>query len=112
MVKATRPFSNGQPVLLDDPRPNAERLLATGTLQDTNFSDYLLFETKLVPSDKLYTSKREVVRAMNMEVRPRKPASASDRLLCCDVLSHRSFAIAWQSTDALYHTSHPQAVNL
>lgn len=68
VVKATRPFLTGQPVLLDDPRPNAERLLATGTLQDPNFSDYLLFEATLVPSDRLYTSKREVLVAMNMQV--------------------------------------------
>eukprot|EP00892_Ulva_mutabilis_P004342 jgi/Ulvmu1/227/UM001_0231.1 len=67
IVKATRPFLKGQPVLLDDPRPNTEKVLATGTLQDTNFSDYLLFEAKLVSSDRLYTSKREVLMAMNMQ---------------------------------------------
>lgn len=81
MVKATRPFAAGQPVLLDDPRPNSERLLATGTVQDTNFSDYLLFETTLVPSDKLYTSKREVLMAMNMQVGPQAQSPPSG-LLC------------------------------
>lgn len=94
MVKSTRPFSPGQPVLLDDPRPNSERLLATGTLQDTNFSDYLLFETTLVPSDKLYTSKREVLMAMSMQVGPQQQSLLSAVLCLAFAICRLSFRLA------------------
>lgn len=69
VVKAMRPFKAGQAVLLNDPRPNSEQILATGTLQRENFSDYLLYEVALVPTDQLYTAKREVLRSQDLQVR-------------------------------------------
>ena len=56
-------------MLLNDPRPNGEQILATGTLQEDNMSDYLLYETLLVATDKLYTAKREILQAQNLQAR-------------------------------------------
>jgi hypothetical protein len=39
---------SGSEVLLYDPRPNGELLLATGAVPDTNPSDYLLWDASLV----------------------------------------------------------------
>lgn len=58
---------------LNDPRPNGERLLATGAVQEDNASDYLLFEAELVKSDRLYTSKHEVLQSLGIQVRERSP---------------------------------------
>jgi hypothetical protein len=73
-LKTMRPYQSGQEVLLNDSRPNGERILAIGTLQDENLSDYLLYETALVPTDRLYTAKREVLLAQGMEARTMAPA--------------------------------------
>lgn len=69
VVKAMRPYQAGQSVLLNDPRPNCEQILATGALQEDNMSDHLLYEAFLVPTDKLYTAKREVLRASDLQAR-------------------------------------------
>jgi hypothetical protein len=68
VVKTTRPYKAGQTVLLNDPRPNGEQILATGTLQEENASDFLIYEVSLVPTDKLYTAKREILRAQGLQV--------------------------------------------
>jgi histone-lysine N-methyltransferase SETD3 len=39
-------------VLINDGRPNGEMLLSTGTMQDANTADCLMFKASLVPSDK------------------------------------------------------------
>ena len=38
-------------------------------MQEDNPSDYLLFEAELVKSDRLYTSKHEVLQSMSIAVR-------------------------------------------
>jgi hypothetical protein len=68
-VTAGRDFARGGEVRLNDGRPNGERLLATGAVQPDNKSNYLLFETELVRSDKLYSSKREVLQSMGIQAR-------------------------------------------
>lgn len=68
VLKTTRPYQRGQEVFLNDPRPNGERLLVTGSLQEGNLSDFLVYEASLVPTDKIFTAKREVIRALNMQV--------------------------------------------
>ena len=55
--------------MLNDGRPNNERLLATGMNQNPNESDFLLYEAKLVKSDKLFSTKREVLAAAGWQVR-------------------------------------------
>lgn len=42
----------GQEVLLNDGRPNAELLLATGSVQDNNLADCLLMDATLISADK------------------------------------------------------------
>jgi len=42
----------GQEVLLNDGRPNGELLLSTGSLQDSNLSDFLFFDASLIRADK------------------------------------------------------------
>jgi hypothetical protein len=68
IINAPRPFAAGSEVKLNDARPNSERLLATGALQPDNDSNYLLFEAALVPSDKMYSIKREVLQSLNLQV--------------------------------------------
>ncbi len=43
---------DGQEVLLNDGRPNGELLLSTGTLQEGNALDFLMFKGELIPADK------------------------------------------------------------
>lgn len=61
VVTATRPYREGQEVLLNDGRPNGELLLATGTLQEGNLSDYLLFGASLLATDKYFTLKQQIL---------------------------------------------------
>jgi hypothetical protein len=67
IVTAGRPYRQGQEVFINDLRPNGERLLATGSVERDNPSNYLLFETELVQSDRLYTAKREVLQSMGIQ---------------------------------------------
>ena len=41
-----------QEVLVNDGRPNGELLLSTGTMQDANLADCLMFKGTLVPADR------------------------------------------------------------
>jgi hypothetical protein len=69
-------------VKLTDPRPNNERLLATGALQPNNASNYLLYEAELVSTDRMYSIKKEVLQAMNLQVRKHLGLCAF-RSMCC-----------------------------
>jgi histone-lysine N-methyltransferase SETD3 len=57
-------FRDGQEVLVNDGRPNAELLLSVGTMQNDNMSNYLLFPAQLVSSDKYYSLKQQVVQSL------------------------------------------------
>ena len=52
VVTAGRPYREGQEILLNDPRPNGELLMATGTLPESNSADYLEFPASLIQADK------------------------------------------------------------
>ena len=52
VVTAGRPYREGQEILLNDPRPNGELLMATGSLPESNASDYLEFPASLIQADK------------------------------------------------------------
>lgn len=58
--------SEGQELLLNDGRPNGEMLLSTGTVQENNKSDFLLFPTSLVPADRYYTMKSEILESVGL----------------------------------------------
>jgi protein-histidine N-methyltransferase len=64
VLTATRPYSAGQEVMIYDGRPNGELLLATGTLEPNNPADFLTMRAGLVPADKLYTAKKQVLTEM------------------------------------------------
>ena len=69
VVTASRGFATGGEVSLNDARPNGERLLATGAMQPDNAANFLTFEAELVRTDRLYSSKRDVLQSMGIEVR-------------------------------------------
>jgi hypothetical protein len=69
VVRTTRPYRAEQAALLNDARPNGELLLATGAVQRDNPSDCLELPASLVPIDRLYTAKVQVLEAMGMQVR-------------------------------------------
>ena len=61
VVTAGRPYREGQEVLLNDPRPNGELLMATGTLpNESNAADFLNFPAALIPADKYFIMKSQV----------------------------------------------------
>lgn len=66
VVTTKRPFRAGQEVMLNDGRPNGEMLLATGTLQDNNTSDFLLFKATLLEADKYYPMKQQILDSMDL----------------------------------------------
>lgn len=68
IIHAPQAFAAGSEVKLNDARPNSERILATGALQPGNASNYLLFEAALVPTDKMYSIKKEVLQSLNLQV--------------------------------------------
>lgn len=59
-VTTGRPYREGQELQLADERPNGELLLATGTVPDSNMSDYLDFPAELLESDKYFIMKMQV----------------------------------------------------
>jgi protein-histidine N-methyltransferase len=63
-------------VLLNDGRPNGELLLATGGLQDSSMSDYLLFPASLVAADKYYAMKASLLESFGFGPSERFPVYA------------------------------------
>lgn len=68
VLKASRPYAPNQEVLLFDGRPNGELLLGTGQIERNNPSDFLTMAAGLVPSDRLYTAKRQVLTEMGFDI--------------------------------------------
>eukprot|EP00198_Chlamydomonas_reinhardtii_P007563 XP_001696900.1 rubisco small subunit N-methyltransferase [Chlamydomonas reinhardtii] len=69
----------GSEMLLNDGRPNGELLLATGTLQDNNSSDFLSWPAGLVPADRYYMMKSQVLESMGYSAAEEFPVYA-DRM--------------------------------
>lgn len=61
IVVADRMVRAGNEVALSDGRPNAEMLLACGSVETPNPADYLDFEASLVAADRMYQLKKQVV---------------------------------------------------
>lgn len=76
VVKAARPYREGQEVLLNDGRPNGELLLCFGTVQDNNLSDCLYFDGELIKADKYFQAKEQLLQAMNMSNSEKFPVYA------------------------------------
>ncbi|PNW75373.1 hypothetical protein CHLRE_12g524500v5 [Chlamydomonas reinhardtii] len=79
VVTAVRPYRAGSEMLLNDGRPNGELLLATGTLQDNNSSDFLSWPAGLVPADRYYMMKSQVLESMGYSAAEEFPVYA-DRM--------------------------------
>ncbi|KAF6255082.1 rubisco small subunit N-methyltransferase [Scenedesmus sp. NREL 46B-D3] len=76
VVTSTRPYREGQEVLVNDGRPNGELLLSTGTLQDGNMSDCLSFPASLIPSDRYYGMKQQLLESFGFAAEERFPVYA------------------------------------
>lgn len=50
----------GEEIAIYDGRPTTEMLLATGSVEESNPSDYLTVQASLVAADRLYMMKKEV----------------------------------------------------
>eukprot|EP00882_Tetradesmus_deserticola_P007360 GHRQ01007754.1.p1 GENE.GHRQ01007754.1~~GHRQ01007754.1.p1 ORF type:complete len:476 (+),score=189.66 GHRQ01007754.1:146-1573(+) len=73
VVTSTRPYREGQEVLLNDGRPNGELLLSTGTLQDGNMSDCISFPASLIPSDRYFGMKQQLLESFGFAAEERFP---------------------------------------
>lgn len=50
-----------------DGRPNSELILATGRVEDDSVSDYLTISVGLVQADRMFSTKKEILKAMGFE---------------------------------------------
>lgn len=57
----------GDHVRVFDGRPNLELFLATGRVERENPSDFLTLEFELVPADRLYSAKRQVLESLGYQ---------------------------------------------
>ena len=57
-------FRKGDLLAMYDGRPNGELFLATGTVEDRNPSDCLLFKAELIKADRLFSSKKAIVESL------------------------------------------------
>ncbi|KXZ52752.1 hypothetical protein GPECTOR_8g143 [Gonium pectorale] len=79
VVTAARPYRAGSELLLNDGRPNGELLLATGSLQDSNMSDCLEWPAALLPADRYYMMKSQILESLGFAPTERFPVYA-DRM--------------------------------
>lgn len=75
-VITTRPYREGQEVLINDGRPNGELLLSTGTLQDANLSDCLYFGASVLAADRYYSMKQQLLESFGFGAQDRFPVFA------------------------------------
>ncbi len=67
---------------MNDSRPNGELLMATGTLPDGatgNSSDFLEFPAELIPADRYFVMKSQILESMGFGPKERFPCFA-DRM--------------------------------
>ncbi len=57
----------GEAVTVFDGRPNSELILATGRVEEDSPSDYLTISVGLVLADRMYSTKKEILKAMGFE---------------------------------------------
>lgn len=67
IISSNRNYNLGEEVCLFDDRPNGERLLTTGSLELDNPSDFLLLDFQLVPADRLFSAKRQILESMDYQ---------------------------------------------
>lgn len=57
----------GEAVTVFDGRPNSELILATGLVEDDSAADYLTISVGLVQTDRMFSTKKEILKAMGFE---------------------------------------------
>eukprot|EP00210_Caulerpa_lentillifera_P001731 g1662.t1 len=67
IISSNRAYRKDEEVCLFDDRSNSERLLTTGSLELDNPSDFLLLNFELVPADRLFTAKRQILESMGYQ---------------------------------------------
>jgi histone-lysine N-methyltransferase SETD3 len=95
VLVAGRDLARGEAVALADGRPNGELLLATGDLEDGNPADCQVMTAALVPADRLYAAKKEVLEALGFGTSVEFPVF-EDRLS----VQHLAFARLARVADA------------
>lgn len=63
-------------MLLNDGRPNGELLLSLGTLQEANLADCLIFPASLVPADRYYGLKQQILESFGFSAAEAFPVFA------------------------------------
>ena len=50
-----------------DGRPNSELILATGRVEDDSPADHLTVSVGLVPADRMFSTKKEILKTLGFE---------------------------------------------
>lgn len=79
VVTAGRPYREGQEVLLNDERPNGELLMVTGSIPESNMSDFLYFPASLLAADRYFIMKSQILESIGFSAKDRFPVYA-DRM--------------------------------
>jgi hypothetical protein len=69
----------GSELLLNDERPNGELLLATGRVQELNAADHLQWPAALVPADRYFMMKNQILESFGFNANESFPVFA-DRM--------------------------------
>lgn len=73
VVTTGRSYREGQEILLNDERPNGELLMATGSITDSNLSDFVEFPAQLIEADRYFVMKSQILESMGFKPKERFP---------------------------------------
>ncbi|CAD7695760.1 unnamed protein product [Ostreobium quekettii] len=73
VVTASKSYRGGEEVSLYYDQPNGERLLALGSLEEQNPSDFLSIDVELVPSDGLFRAKKQILEGLGLQAKQSFP---------------------------------------
>ncbi|KAF5827149.1 Rubisco LSMT substrate-binding-domain-containing protein, partial [Dunaliella salina] len=73
------PLRNGTEILISDPRPNSELILATGRVYPNNPSDFLLWKANLIKTDRYFLLKNQILESLGYGIEEEFPVYA-DRM--------------------------------
>eukprot|EP01025_Chloroclados_australasicus_P026878 TRINITY_DN26696_c0_g2_i1.p2 TRINITY_DN26696_c0_g2~~TRINITY_DN26696_c0_g2_i1.p2 ORF type:complete len:501 (-),score=29.89 TRINITY_DN26696_c0_g2_i1:203-1489(-) len=66
-VTTTRPYRQGQEVMLNDQRNSGEIFMAKGYVDESNAFDFMTITASLVQADRLYNMKKEILESYGLE---------------------------------------------
>mmetsp|Transcript_4662 Transcript_4662/g.11038 ORF Transcript_4662/g.11038 Transcript_4662/m.11038 type:complete len:518 (-) Transcript_4662:222-1775(-) len=76
VLTTPRPLRNGTEILISDPRPNSELILATGRVYASNPSDFLLWKANLIQTDRYFMLKNQVLESLGYGIEEEFPVYA------------------------------------